>query len=214
MDFRPEKVYLGKHADGSNFRIEQWDYDSRAGFELIGGFMNIFAAVLFVQIISPILLALCVYNFNGRANILNFIGIILGGYFLYDAYNGWLVTAFLNILLSERIFNILVYLNAISVVLHILLLLFSKIIFKLINKYNDTEDKCEFTFLLMLLIIGFMVYVSTDTIIRSHPGWVDANLEACKKRNETPEPVKVEEPKPTYDDGFFHSDPDYYKEWD
>ena len=82
MNFRPEKVFLGKHADGSNLRIEEWNYDSRAGYELAGSFMSIFAGVLFVQIISPFLLVLTILGFNGRANILNIIGVVLGSYFL------------------------------------------------------------------------------------------------------------------------------------
>jgi len=209
MNFRPEKVFLGKNPDGSNLRIEEWDYDTRATLELPGNFMHFFACILFVQIISPLLLIACILNFNGRGNLLNFIGIVLGGYFLYDASHGWLVTDFLHILLSESIINVLVYLNAVAVVLHILLLLFSGIIYTIINKLYDTEDKCEFAFSLFLLIIAFIVYVNTDTIIRSHPGWVNNNIQECLKRNEKPEPVKVEEVKPDYDDGFFHDDPNY-----
>lgn len=209
MNFRPEKVFLGKNPDGSNLRIEEWDYDTRATLELPGNFMHFFAGVLFIQIISPLLLIACILNFNGRGNLLNFIGIVLGGYFLYDAYNGWLVTAFLNILLSEQIFNILIYLNAVAVVLHILLLLFSGLIYTIINKLYDTEDKCEFAFSLMLLIIAFIVYVSTDTIIMSHPGWVNKNIQESIEKNREPEPVQIKEPKPIYDDGFFHDDPNY-----
>jgi hypothetical protein len=209
MNFRPEKVFLGKNPDGSKLRIEEWDYDTRATLELPGNFMYLFTCILFVQIISPLLLIACIKNFNGRGNFLNFIGILLGGYFLYDASHGWLVTNFLHILLSEKIINILVYLNAVAVALHILLLLFSGLIYTIINKLYDTEDKCEFAFLLFLLIIGVFVYACTDSIIRSHPGWVNNNIQECLKRNEEPEPVQVEEVKPVYDDGFFHHDPNW-----
>ena len=214
MNFRPEKVFLGKHADGSNLRIEEWDYDSRAGYELAGSFMSIFAGVLFVQIISPFLLVLTILGFNGRANILNIIGLVLGSYFLYDAYNGWLVTAFLNILLSEGIFNILVKLNAIAVVLHLILLVFSNLIFNIINKTYDTEDKCKRAFLSIILIVGFVVFIFTDYVLTTHPGWVDKNIQESLERNTEPEPEPVEEVTPAYNDGYFHDDPNYAKEQD
>jgi hypothetical protein len=214
MNFRPEKVFLGKHADGSNLRIEEWNYDSRAGYELAGSFMSIFAGVLFVQIISPFLLVLTILGFNGRANILNIIGVVFGSYFLYDAYNGWLVTNFLHILLSEGIFNILIKLNAIAVVLHLILLVFSNLIFNIINKTCDTEDKCKQVFLSIILIVGFVVFIFTDYVLITHPGWVDKNIQECLERNAEPEPIQVEDVTPAYDDGFFHHDPNYDKQWD
>lgn len=214
MNFRPEKVFLGKHADGSNLRIEEWNYDSRAGYELIGGFMNIFSAILFIQIVSPFTLILSILNFNGRTNILNIVGIILGGYFLYDAYHGWLVTSFLHILLSESIINILVCLNAISVVFHIIFLLFSGLIFNTINITFDTEDKCKRAFLTFILVIGWILLLFTNETLSSNPGWVDRNIQASLERNKTPEPVEIEEPKRVYNDGFFHDDPDYIKKQD
>lgn len=216
MNFRPEKVFLGKHADGSNLRIEEWDYDSRAGYELAGSFMSIFAGVLFVQIISPFLLVLTILGFNGRANILNIIGLVLGSYFLYDAYHGWLVTNFLHILLSERMLNILVCANAVSVVLHGVFILFSGLIYNTINKTYDTEDKCKQAFLFIIILIGSIVVVFTNYELTTHPGWVDKNIQAYLERNTEPEPEPepVEEVTPAYDDGFFHHDPNYDKEQD
>lgn len=214
MNFRPEKVYLGKHADGSKLRIEEWSYDSRAGYELVGGFINIFSAVLFIQIISPLILLYTVLGFNGKTNIFNVFGLLLGSYFLYDAYHGWLLINFLQILLSEDILNVLVCANAVAVVFHALFLLFGPIIFNLINKTFNTEENCRQAFILMIIFIGSVVIVFTNDALTRNAGWVNRNVEACLKRNEIPEPVKVEKPKPTYDDGFFHSDPDYYKEWD
>jgi hypothetical protein len=209
MNFRPEKVYLGKHANGSNLRIEEWNYDTRAGYELVGGFINIFSAVFFIQIISPLILLFTILGFNGRTNIFNVIGLVLGSYFLYDAYHGWLVTNFLRILLSESVINILVYLNAISVVLHAILLLFSAVIYNTINIRFETEDKCRQAFLVFILAIGCIVVIFTKDTLNLHPGWVDKNIQECLERNKTPEPVEVEQPKPTYDDGFFHSDPNW-----
>lgn len=209
MDFRPEKIFLGTNADGSAFRIEQWNYDSRAGFELIGGCMNIFAFVLAVQFMSPIFLVMCILNFNGRANILNIIGIVLGSYFLYDASHGWLVTAFLRIFLNDTLLNLLVYVNAIGVALHVVLLLFSGIIYQTINKTCETEEKCKETFSMLMIVISFIVIVMTNNILSSNPGWVDKNLQESIERNKEPEPEPVEETKPAYDDGFFHADPNW-----
>lgn len=214
MNFRPEKLYLGKNPDGSNLRIEEWNYDTRAGYELAGSFMNLFVGVLFVQIISPFLLILCILNFSGRANILNVIGILLGSYFLYDASHGWLVTNFLHILLSERIINILVYLNTISVVLHTILFLFSTFIFNVINKKFNTKDDCNQAFLCIILILTFFIFVLTENTLDSNKGWVNKNIDAYIERNEVPEPVKVEDSKPTYDDGMFHPDDDFLDDFD
>ena len=214
MNFRPEKVFLGKNPDGSNLRIEEWNYDTRAGYELAGGFINLFSAVFFIQIISPFILILTILNFNGQKTILNLIGLALGSYFLYDAYNGWLVTNFLRILLSENIMNILIYLNAISVVLHAVLLLFGGVIYNVINSTCDTVENCKQTFMLIIVFIGFFSGYVTNGILNDNPGWLDKNIQECLDRNKEPEPVEVKEPEPTYDDGFFHPDPDFLKELD
>jgi hypothetical protein len=214
MNFRPEKLYLGKHANGSNLRIEEWNYDTRAGYELIGSFINLFSAIFFIQIISPIILVYTILGFNGRANIFNVIGLVLGSYFLYDAYNGWLVTNFLHILLSERVINILVYLNAVSVVLHPIFLLFSTVIYNTINITFETEDKCKQVFLGFILAIGFTVVIFTNNTLESNVGWLDKNIQACLERNKTPEPVEVEEPEPVYDDGSFHDNPNFLSDFD
>ena len=214
MNFRPEKIFLGKNPDGSNLRIEEWSYDTRAGYELVGSFINIFSAVFFVQIISPLILLFTILGFNGRTNIFNVIGLVLGGYFLYDAYHGWLVTNFLHILLSERVMNILVYLNAVSVVLHAIFILFSSFIYNTINTICYTQKKCRETFILFLLVIGCTVIVFTNDSLNSHPGWLDRNIQACLERNKRPEPAKVEEPKPVYDDGSFHDNPNFLSDFD
>jgi len=214
MNFKPEKVFLGKNPDGSKLRIEEWNYNSRAGLELAGSFINLFVYVIFVQIASPYLLALSILTFDGRKNILNIIGLLLGFYFLYDASHGWLVTNFLHILLNETILNLFVYLNALSVVLHGVLLFFGGFLFRIINKNCKTKTKCEETFTSILAIIGFIVLLYTSTILNNNKGWVKKNISEYIQRNKEPEPVQVEEIKPSYDDGFFHEDPDYKKRQD
>ena len=214
MNFRPEKVFLGKNPDGSNLRIEEWNYDTRAGYELAGSFINLFSVVFFIQIISPFILILTILNFNGQKTILNLIGLVLGSYFLYDAYSGWLVTNFLRILLSENIMNILIYLNAISVVLHAVLLIFGGVIYNVINSTCDTLENCKQTFMLIVVFIGFFSGYVTNGILNDNPGWLDKNIQECLERNKEPEPIEVKEPEPTYDDGYFHPDPDFLKELD
>lgn len=214
MNFRPEKVFLGKHANGSKLRIEEWSYDTRAGYELVGGFINIFTAVFLIQIISPIILLYTILGFNGRANMFNVFGLVLGGYFLYDAYHGWLVTNFLHILLSESVINILVYMNAVSVVLHAIFIFFSAAIYNTINIRFNTEEKCRQAFIFFLMIIGCITIVIVKDTLTSHPGWLDRNIQACLERNKRPEPVKVEAPKPTYDDGYFHDNPDFLSDFE
>lgn len=214
MNFRPEKLFLGKNQDGSNLRIEEWNYDTRAGYELIGSFYHIFAMVIFVEIISPLILIKSIDTFNGRATIFNVIGLLLGSYFLYDAYHGWLVTNFLNIFLSEKVINVLIYLNTVSVVLHAVFLLFSTIIYNTINYIFTSEEKCKQAFLSIIVSIGLVVTLLMYTLLTSNPGWINKNIQACLERNKRPEPIEIVKPKPIYNDGFFHDDPNFLSDFD
>lgn len=210
MDFRPEKLYLGEHANGKPLRIEEWSFDTRAGVELMGSLVNLFTVILFAQIISPFILVFIILGYNGRFSIYNLIGLIVGSYFLIDAYNGWIITTILKIFLSEGVMNVLIYLNAIAVILHAFILVFGPLMHTLLVKNVNNEKVSINIFLMTLALIGVFTWMQTNEIIKVNPGWVERNVKACFERNADPEP---EYQKSTFqedsNDGSFHDDPNY-----
>jgi hypothetical protein len=214
MNFKPEKLLLGKGPNGKKFRIEQWNYDTRAGVELLSGFVNFYTSVLFAELMSPFMALITILSFNGKTNMFNLIGLGIGSYFLYDAYNGWLVTSFIRILLSDNMMNWLICLNAIAVLIHAVLFLFGPGLFKLITNTCSTYEKCNE--MLYLIMIGLVVFgwLFTSQILESHPGWCKKNIEACIERNKDPEPEPEKWDETQYNDGYFHYDPNHDKRQD
>ena len=121
MDFRPKEILFGTNSDGTKFRIENWNYDAFAGVDLARGLVNLCWLIFLGFLISPYFLLITLMVYCGRFNYLNILGAIIGTYMLYDAYNGWPFTAGMHIFFNEKWMNYIIYLNVISVVLHVFL---------------------------------------------------------------------------------------------
>jgi hypothetical protein len=81
MNFRPDNIFLGKNQDGSPLRIEEWNYNAYAGFELAGGLANLLWLIFLVFLLSPFFVYLTITMYNGRFNAINVVG-LLGWWFL------------------------------------------------------------------------------------------------------------------------------------
>jgi hypothetical protein len=88
MNFRPDNIFLGKNQDGSPLRIEEWNYNAYAGFELAGGLANLLWLIFFGFLLSPFFVYLTITMYNGRFNAINVVGLLVGGFLTYDALNG------------------------------------------------------------------------------------------------------------------------------
>ena len=94
----PKSIIKGIDSNGNKIRLEEWNYgDIGSGTGLLGSnFLPILITILiFTVIASPLLFLISMYfliNDNKRTIILNFLGIIIGSYFLFDMYNDWYIS--------------------------------------------------------------------------------------------------------------------------
>lgn len=178
MDFRPKEILFGTNSDGTKFRIENWNYDSLAGVDLARGLVNLWWLIFLAFLISPYFLVITLIVYCGRLNYLNIIGAAIGCYMLYDAYNGWIFTTGLHIFFNEKWMNYIIYLNVISVVLHVFLTLFGATTHKIIVASIKTEEKRTKAFLILLAIIGGVCILITSSILTTNKGWMEKKINA------------------------------------
>jgi len=180
MNFTPKYSYRGSIGPDGNVRINQWDFSSIATLEIFNLITTLLAYAFIGALISPFLVILLVWYFDGSFRFSHIIGILVGSYFLYDCAHPGIFIALLNFFLSEKMFNILIILNTVAVTLHIILLLFGNIIHYLICTYipNHVEDYTrQFVFLLMVGIITLIVAISTNNYLMKRSGWLERNLD-------------------------------------
>ena len=178
MDFRPKEILFGTNSDGTKFRIENWNYDAFAGVDLARGLVNLCWLIFLGFLISPYFLLITLMVYCGRFNYLNILGAIIGTYMLYDAYNGWLFTTGMHIFFNEKWMNYIIYLNVISVVLHVFLILFGVSTHKLIVASIKSEEKRTEAFLILLVIIGSICVLITSSILTTSKGWMENKINA------------------------------------
>lgn len=178
MDFGPKEILLGTNSAGTKFRIENWNYDAFAGVDLARGLVNLCWLIFLGFLISPYFLVITLMVYCGRFNYLNIFGAIIGTYMLYDAYNGWPFTAGLHIFFNEKWMNYIIYLNVISVVLHVFLIFFGVTTHKMIVASIKSEEKRSEAFLILLAIIGGICFLNTSSILSTNKGWMENKINA------------------------------------
>ena len=190
MDFRPKEVVFYKDASGKVMRLETWNYDTLAGVELAGMLMNLLWLIFVAFLIAPFFLYVTISMFCGRFNFLNVIGALVGCWVLYDASQGGLLTCGMNILFSEKVFNYIIILNAISVVLHIFLAVFGTITHKLIVDNLELEKTRVTIFCWIMFILGLITYHVQANKLNLHPGWMQKNIDTHIKEITRPQEIK------------------------
>jgi len=132
--FTPKSVFKGKNADGSKFTMEEWDFNSIGN--LGGEFtMKLLLASAIMFIASPLSLIIGIFTYNGKVSVANIIGIILGGYFWFDASNQWIVSTFTNVFLTENGMRFIIAVNIASFFTHIFLLIATLVFKKELNEF-------------------------------------------------------------------------------
>jgi hypothetical protein len=143
----PKSVFKGNRADGSKYKVEEWDFNSIGN--LGGGFLaSLLASALIMVIASPLALILAIFTYNGRIGIPNVIGVIIGLYFCIDASYGWIGSSLTNLFLSGSQMSFMVALNIASLFAHVVLII--------ITLY--AKEKLN-VFPMMWVLLIFMCYV-------------------------------------------------------
>lgn len=116
--FTPKSVFKGTRADGSKYKVEEWDFNSIGN--LGGGFFaSLLASAMVMVIASPLALILAVFTYNGRIGIANIVGVIIGLYFCIDASYGWVGSTLTNVFLTGSQMSFMVAINIASVFAHV-----------------------------------------------------------------------------------------------
>jgi hypothetical protein len=187
MDFRPTNVHFAYNPDGSKTRIETWDYDTIAGWELLGNFMNLIIMVFMFCLVSPFLLFLAIADFNGRFNVLTPVGAIVGSLVIYDAMHGTFFITLLNLFLPEWLMTVVVTLNVIAVITHIFLMIFGVLTHKFIVKWYETERARINVFVVIMLIVISFSKLYAGSLFEE--GWMKTNID----RNQNTIKLEIEQ---------------------
>jgi hypothetical protein len=174
MDFRPTNVHFAYNQDGSKTRIETWDYDTIAGWELLGNFMNLVLMIFMLALVSPFLLFLAIADFNGRFNVLTPVGAVIGGFVIYDALNGGFLISLLGIFTPEWLMTIVITLNIIAVIGHVYFIFLGILTHKFIVKWYDTEKARINAFVVLMIIIIGCGRLYSESILKD--GWMQNNI--------------------------------------
>ena len=93
--FTPKSIFKGTNADGSKFKVTEWEAGSIGHLSGDGegmGFgimMMVFLTILAVTLILPIMLLYCMFSYNGRIQKTSIVGILASSYALYDIKKHW-----------------------------------------------------------------------------------------------------------------------------
>jgi hypothetical protein len=93
--FTPKSIFNGTNADGSKFKVTEWEAGSLG--HLVGngdgmGFGIMLMALLMIlgiTLILPIMLLYCMFSYNGRIQTTSVLGILASSYALYDIKKHW-----------------------------------------------------------------------------------------------------------------------------
>ena len=118
----PKSVFKGVRADGTKYKIEEWDYNSIGN--LGGGFLaSLLASALVMVIASPLALLIAIFTYNGKIGLANIVGLIIGIYFCIDANHGWVGSALTNVFLTPSQMSFMVAINIASIFAHVSLII-------------------------------------------------------------------------------------------
>lgn len=166
MNFLPNNVYVGS-VGGQKIQVEEYNNETYAGMQFARAcFILLFFGII-APFISPLICLFILLGFNGRFKIGYLLCIIFSTYFLFDAYNGWLITAISSIAFDEYWMNKIIAMNAIVVTINIFLLFLG-------NLFRNCEDRTRF--LIPLAFIIPITYFYTMSICEDNPDWLDRNL--------------------------------------
>jgi hypothetical protein len=191
MNITPKSVFTGKGSNGEKVTFFEWDYSTWAGFEVANNIFILLVALLLSAITSPLLLILCIANFNGRHKPLYIIGWLVSAYFIYDCNHGWLTMQAINFLFGESVVTFLLALNVASLILFSIFLLVGGMLYNFIEDLTPTIEGRWGVFIIFLSI----VIIPSVVVIESSKdkGWAMHNIkfESKSDKNERLEEERV-----------------------
>jgi len=200
LNFTPKNIIKGKQR-GSNFTLEEWDFNTFANLHL-GEFLILFViGVIASSILAPLVALFCIIRLDTNIKWLQIIGVLIGSYFIYDASHGWLGITALNLILDESSINYLVMINFASAMMCGIMFLFNGLIWSNLQKppyvYNsdaislmsdkDKDDnehllhKRSLTTYVILFVIFFITFIIGGVFI-GDKGWVEKNVQRVDER--------------------------------
>jgi len=125
LNFSPKNTFNGTDSEGGKFTLNEWEYGS-IGNASVGEFwpMVLFWTCL-MAIASPVMLLISLFHYRGLPQISNIVGILVGGLFLYSAYNTWMSFLFLMIFFSEETMDVIILITMVTMIGNTILLLLS-----------------------------------------------------------------------------------------
>jgi hypothetical protein len=180
MQILPDKIYKGFDGNGNPITLEEWDYTTFMGWQLAGNIALLIAGIFIGSILSPILLLLGIYGFNGRRYFLHIVGALISTYFLIDCYNAWIAMAVIRIFCEESTLNFLLAINSAALLGHLGLFLFG---WTLQKKYGDKPSDLLAYVLGLAFACCFVGYTFSNAITHDHNGWVESNVHKDDPKN-------------------------------
>jgi hypothetical protein len=175
MNLSPKSVFTGKGSNGEDVTMFEWDFNTWAGFEVLSQLSYLVVGLLLSAISSPLLLILCIVNYNGRSKVLYVVGMIISAYFIYDCNHGWLVMQTVNFMLGEGILSFLFGLNVATIILFGIFLLIGV---RLHNFIEDLTPSVETRWVIFTTLVIIIAVTTVLITVSSKPkGWAKVNID-------------------------------------
>jgi hypothetical protein len=174
MNLTPKSVFTGKGSNGEKITMFEWDFNTWAGFEFLSHLSYLVIGLLLSAISSPLLLILCIANYNGRAKVLYVVGMIISAFFIYDCNHGWLVTQVINFFFDEGGVTFLYGVNIASFILFGIFLVIGIRLHNFIEDLTSSVEARWVIFICLVLIIAVAIVVTTAS--NKNKGWVKMNI--------------------------------------
>lgn len=181
--FVPKSIFKISNPDGTTSTATEWDFGQigSGGLEFIPGLIG---GLLLSIVITPILFLISTLKSLIIPSFLNYIGIVIGIYFLIDCYNQWLFSS-IFIFLGSGTITFFVTLNIAVLISNIVIVLFGNSIANSLKK--DESGRIKYNDLLSIWAIIFIIslnigYLFAPTVGKGYIKHAD-NIKYCIDNN-------------------------------
>lgn len=175
-NFLPKNVFKWKNADGSTTTAREYDFETFATLEAGHFFVMLLGSAVFGVFLSPILLLISLFTFNGGFNVRFLLTGLISAYVLLDTHNGWLMLRMLDFVFEESSLNTLIAVNSGVLAVSIILFFFGGLIHTMVTEMSENVTGRWLWFFgicLLLFMFGFYRGKAND----NDTGWVSKKLE-------------------------------------
>jgi hypothetical protein len=161
FDIFPKNVIKGETEDGKSFIAKEYDFDTYSNLQMLNLIYVLVVGSLFCSIAAPLILLFILFNFTGKFNLMYLAIPILGGYFIYDCANGWIMSLLLNFFIDEKGLLVLVGINITCLIIIGILTVFGSVIVSIINVI--AADKAT-RYLFFFILVGVLAYFTYSSL--------------------------------------------------